>query len=587
MKRKLLIFLFPWLLAANQTDQKSLIVHLLNYIASDYSGAVSPNHQVIANFEYEEQLEFVQKVLDQVRENAQLKNTSIEKQVLEIQKRILEKAPPQEVQKLAEQTSSELVQRMGISTAPAHSIDLASGKNLYEQNCIQCHGAGGAGDGPSSGNFNPPPTNFTDARLQGKGPFHFFNVIKLGVPGTAMAAFDHLTPDEIWNLSFYVSEFQKGNQSKLSIENQQYLLKAHQALDNAMKAYHSSDFQGARNYAISAYLDGIEPMEPKLRVKDSKFTSQLEQTLMQVRKGIEAKVSETELLSRVNKMHGLLEEAGQLVSLQKPSLWFIFSVSFGIFLREAFEAALLLITLLGVVRSFGNRSAILAVHAGWGSALVLGVCAWFFSGWILVMTGAQRELLEGGVSLFAVLILLYFGLWMHRKSEIGRWRTFIHQMVSLAKERKNIFILGSIAFMGVFREVFETVVFLRALLLEAGGNHQLALASGVLSAFCLVLVLSWLSVKLSARLPVRQLFMISSWIMFFLSFILLGKGIHALQETGLVPVTELGLGFRWDMLGLYPFYQTLGAQLALVVFLIAIQWWDSKPFVGRAKESAS
>lgn len=57
---------------------------------------------------------------------------------------------------------------------------------------------------------------------------------------------------------------------------------------------------------------------------------------------------------------------------------------------------------------------------------------------------------------------------MHRKSEIGRWRNFIHQMVSLAKERKNIFILGSIAFMGVFREVFETVVFLRALLLEAG-----------------------------------------------------------------------------------------------------------------------
>ena len=587
MKKNLLILLFPWLLAATQADQNSLTVHLLNYIASDYSGAVGPNHQVLNSFEYEEQVEFVHKVLDQVRENTQLRGTPIENQVREIQRRILEKAPPQEVQKLAEQTSSELVQRMGISTAPAHSIDLASGKNLYEQNCIQCHGAGGMGDGPSSGNFNPPPTNFTDAKLQGKGPFHFFNVIKLGVPGTAMAAFDHLTADEMWNLSFYVSELQKGNQSKLSAENQVFLLKAHQALENAIKAYQLGDFQVARNYAISAYLDGIEPMEPKLRVRDSKFTSQAEQSLMQIRKGIEARVSEAELLSLVHKMHGLLEQAGQLVSLQKPSLWFIFSVSFGIFLREAFEAALLLITLLGVVRSFGNRSAILAVHAGWGLALVLGICAWFFSGWILVMTGAQRELLEGGVSLFAVLLLLYFGLWMHRKSEIGRWRNFIHQMVSLAKERKNIFILGSIAFMGVFREVFETVVFLRALLLEAGGNHQLALASGVLSAFSLVLVLSWLSVKLSARLPVRQLFMISSWIMFFLSFILLGKGIHALQETGLVPVTELGLGLRLDMLGLYPFYQTLGAQLTLVVFLIAIQWLDSKPFGGRAKESAS
>ncbi|NBX75840.1 MAG: hypothetical protein EBQ92_04755 [Proteobacteria bacterium] len=587
MKKILLILLFPWFLNAAPADQSSLTVHLLNYIASDYAGAVGQNHQVLDAFEYEEQVEFVRKILDQVRENAQLKGTQIENQIVEIQKKILEKAPPQVVKQLAEQTSAALVQKMGISTVPKHSVDLASGKILYEQNCIQCHGAEGMGDGPSSGNFNPPPTNFTDGKLEGKGPFHFFNVIKLGVPGTAMAAFDHLTVDEMWNLSFYVSELHKGKKSKLSSENQGFLLIAHQALDDSLKAYQSGDFQSARNFAVSAYLDGVEPMEPKLRVKDSKFASQLEQSLMQIRKKIEERVPELELADLANKTHGLLEQAGQLVSLQTPSLWFMFSVSFGIFLREAFEAALLLITLLGVVRSFGNRSAVIAVHSGWGLALLLGILAWFFSGWVLVMTGAQRELLEGGVSLFAVLLLLYFGLWMHRKSEIGKWRKFIQEMVAMAKERKNIFILGSIAFMGVFREVFETVVFLRALLLEAGGNHQLALGFGVLTAFTLVLVLSWLSVKLSARIPVRQLFMISSWIMFFLSFILLGKGIHALQETGLVPVTEMGLGFRWDVLGVYPFTQTLGAQLALVVFLLAIQWWDSKPFGGPAKESAS
>jgi len=588
VKKHLLLLLFSWCLAASPpADQNYLTVHLLNYIASDYAGAVDQNHQVLDSFEYQEQVEFVHKVVDQVRENVRLKNTAIEKQVIEIQKLISEKAPPQEVRKLAEQVSAQLVQKMGLSTAPPHSIDLASGKMLYEQNCIQCHGAGGMGDGPASGNFNPPPTNFTDGKLNGRGPFHFFNVIKLGVPGTAMAAFDHLSADEMWNLSFYVSELQKGNQSKLSSENQGFLLKAHRALENSMRAYQNGDFPSARNYAASAYLDGIEPMEPKLRVKDSKFTAELEQSLMQIRQGIEERVSEAELLKSVHQAHGLLEKAGQMISLQTPSLWFIFSVSFGIFLREAFEAALLLITLLGVVRSFGNRSAVLAVHSGWGLALTLGIVAWFFSGWILAMTGAQRELLEGSVSLFAVLLLLYFGLWMHRKSEIGRWRNFIKEMVSVAKERKNVFILGSIAFMGVFREVFETVVFLRALLLEAGGNHQIALALGVLSAFILVLILSWLSVKLSARLPVRQLFMVSSWIMFFLSFILLGKGIHALQETGLVPVTELGFRLHWDVLGLYPFYQTLGAQLALIVFLVVIQVLDSKSFVDRAKESAS
>lgn len=184
------------------------------------------------------------------------------------------------------------------------------------------------------------------------------------------------------------------------------------------------------------------------------------------------------------------------------------------------------------------------------------------------MTGAQRELIEGGVALFAVLVLLYFGLWMHRKTEIGRWRDFIKQMVGLAKERKNIFILGGVAFMGVFRETFETVIFLRALLLETTSqSHQMALALGVLCAFVLVGSLSWWSVKWSARLPIRNLFQISSWMMFFLSFILVGKGIHALQESGLVPVTAVGVQFQSDLLGVYPFYQTLLAQLVLAVVI--------------------
>lgn len=586
--KKILLFLSTLLLTHwASADSEILTVHLLNYIASDYAGAVDKNHGIKDKFEYEEQTEFAQNVLDQIRESVRVKGTVLETEAIELKKLISEKSHPETVRKLAERMSSDLIQKTGISTKPKHSVDLASGKHLYEQNCYQCHGDSGMGNGPSSGNFNPPPTNFTDSKMQGKGPFHFFNVIKMGVPGTAMAAFDHLSDTEIWNLAFYVSELQKGSISAISEENQEFLRKAHQSLEAALNAYQNRDYQLARNYAISAYLDGVEPMEPKLRAKDSKFSGQLERSLMEIRQNIENRISGSELDTLIGNAHKLLEQAGKLVSYQTPSLWFVFSVSFGIFLREAFESALLLITLLGVVRSFGSRAAVLAIHGGWGLALILGTIAWFFSGWILVITGAQRELLEGSVSLFAVVLLLYFGLWMHRKTEIGKWRNFIQEMVRLAKERRNVFILGSIAFMGVFREVFETVVFLRALILEAGGNHEAALALGVLSAFSLVIVLSWLSVRLSARLPIRQLFLISSWIMFFLSFILLGKGIHALQETGLIPVTELGFNFRSDMLGLYPFYQTVGAQFLLVTFLILMQRWDSKLIVGPAKESTS
>ena len=131
-----------------------------------------------------------------------------------------------------------------------------------------------------------------------------------------------------------------------------------------------------------------------------------------------------------------------------------------------------------------------------------------------------------------------------------------------------------VAFLGVFREVFETILFLRALLFETGTQQYLALGLGVLTAFVLVLCLSAWSVKASAKLPIRHLFLISSWVMFFLSFILLGKGIHALQETGLVPITEAGLSLHIDLLGLYPFYQTLIPQFLLLILIGFIQLKD-------------
>jgi len=158
-------------------------------------------------------------------------------------------------------------------------------------------------------------------------------------------------------------------------------------------------------------------------------------------------------------------------------------------------------------------------------------------------------------------------------------------MVVLAKDRKNILILGLISFLGVFREVFETVLFLRALSLDSNGQYTLQLFWGVVLAFLLVFFLSAWSVRLSKKLPVRKLFLISSSVMFFLCFILLGKGVHALQEVGLVPITELGLKLRWDWAGVYPFYQTLGSQAALLIFIFLLSRNPKKTLVADSTNS--
>lgn len=553
-----------------------LTAYLLNYIATDYAGAVSGDGKVLDTFEYAEQVDFVQKVVEKSKEALPLRDPAIQKEFLELQRGVLEKRNPEEISRTAKALAEKVVRLTQLNTEPVHKVDLSQGKLSFEQNCSQCHGLQGQGDGPASGNFDPPPTKFTDPKLKDSTPFHFFNVIRLGLPGTAMAAFDHLPEEEVWNIAYYVHQLRSGSSLGATDEMKAYLQKAQENLNLAKNAYQNGNTKLARDLSISAYLDGLEPIEPKLRLKDVRLTRELEKSLLRIRQSLDHQNASLEFYSLVDDASRLLSQASEAITGKESSPWFVFSVSFGIFIREAFEAALLLITLLGVVKSFGNKSALLAVHLGWILALGVGLLIWFASGWAIVISGAQRELLEGGISLFAVAILLYFGLWMHRKTEIGRWRDFIKEMVNLAKEKRNILILGFVAFMGVFREVFETVVFLRALLVESQTHSSWSLGLGVSSALCLVLTLSWISVRWSARLPLRNLFQVSSLIMFFLSFVLLGKGIHALQETGLIPVTDFGVSFQWDLMGLYPYYETLLAQGILVLILVSWNLWDKR-----------
>jgi high-affinity iron transporter len=189
------------------------------------------------------------------------------------------------------------------------------------------------------------------------------------------------------------------------------------------------------------------------------------------------------------------------------------------------------------------------------------------------MSGASREVLEGSISLFAVAVLLYVGFWLHRQTEVGRWTKFVKQTVSDALEQKSLFVLCGISFMAVFREAFEVVLFLRAVWDDVGQAGHSSVGFGVASAFVLIFAFSYYAVKFSQRIPVRQLFTVSSLIMAALSVMLTGKGIHSLQEAGIVGVKSF-LNLRIDLLGVYPTVQTLLGQLLILGFLFILWNWS-------------
>jgi high-affinity iron transporter len=117
----------------------------------------------------------------------------------------------------------------------------------------------------------------------------------------------------------------------------------------------------------------------------------------------------------------------------------------------------------------------------------------------------------------------------------------------------------------VFREAFETVLFLRAITIEGGEASTRAMTVGVIISFAALFLLSWLLLRYSARIPIRRIFSISSALMAALAVILVGKGLHALQETGILGVSPTWWHWTSDLLGIYATWQTFIPQLAMVV----------------------
>ncbi len=588
-------------------------VHMLDYLAQDYSGAVE-NGKVTNQSEYQEQIEFAEQVIVTI---SKIKTDQNKKQItseaVKLLKLIQAKAPFFEVQKVSRNLQATIIQMTAIEQTPASWPSIKRGQKLYANNCIACHGEKGAGDGPIAATIEPRPLNFYyEFRMKSITPFQAFNSIRLGIPGTAMQASPALTDNDIWDLAFYVISLRHQEKTKaasLDVTNDvlklisttsdedlisknytqesissfrtyepkednslQSLDFAIASLDDSFTDYKNNSFENAKKKALMAYLEGVEPVEPRLKATDPRFTIKLEEAMALVRSHIEKKSSLTELQTAVSNAKEELKAAKKLIGKKSDSFWLTFSLAAGILFREGFEAVLLLIALLGVIKAAKSKRAEFWLHIGWLSAVIVGILCWFFSGWVAMMSGAGREMMEGITSLIAVFVLLYIGFWLHSKTEIKRWKAFIDGKVQKALDGGSRIGIALISFMAVFREAFETVLFLRALSTEDNRSQQIALFSGVSFSFLLIFLVAWAFIKYSSRVPIRKLFTISSILMIVLAFILTGKAIHALQETGMISASTSPISLRFDLIGFYPTSETLIAQL--IIAFISITLWQ-------------
>ncbi len=590
---------------------------LLDYMATDYSGAVRDG-VVINSAEYAEMQEFSATAHGRIKAlPASPGKAKLITQADALVDAVAHKAAPKDVAKLAHALGAGLLTAYSVPTAPARPPDVALGASLYQTHCASCHGKSGRGDGVAGVHLDPPPIDFTDAeRADQRSPLSLYQATSNGVEGTAMAGYaGQLSPSQRWALAYYVGTLayeqeleaggrewkhnqaaraQIGSLKDLSIiradqltpalgraqarsvvgwlrahpeaaeQGDQGLALARGRLAASVAAYRTGNVKEATRLALSAYLDGVEPVEPRLTARDGALTREIETAMGAYRTALASGLPAGDIASQASHVDSLLVRAEGVLADGAGGPWAIFLAAFIILTREGLEALLVVVALLAFLERSGRPESTRYVHLGWVLALVAGVITWAVARYAISISGASRELTEGLSSLFAAAVLLLVGLWMHQKSIGGRWQAYLKQQMTAAVSRRSAWFLFGLAFVSVYREVFETILFYVALWNEGEEHWVLA---GMAAGVATLGLIAWALFKTSRRLPLGSFFSVSSAIIAVLAVVLTGKGVAALQEAGWVAVSLTSLP-RIELLGFYPTWQTLLAQLAVVGLVV-------------------
>ncbi|KMM79800.1 cytochrome c/FTR1 family iron permease [Pseudomonas deceptionensis] len=594
--------------SANSPEGASQALHLIDYIGADYPPTVEDG-KVIDETEYREQLEFLTVLkgliagLPERPERAELAQG-----VNALQTAIEQRKDGATVAREARQLGARLAVAYEVSQAPVITPDPTRGAPLYAQHCSVCHGETGAGDGPASVGMTPPPANLRDVqRLDRLSLYAIYNTLGLGVEGTDMPSFaDQLDERQRWDLATYIAGLSADpaavkadktyNLADLARQTPNEVLAAEgpeatatfraqraqppqvkrgpsqlldytgATLDKSLAAYRAGDREQAYDLSVAAYLEGFELVESSLDNVDANVRKNTEKALMAYRQSLQDGLPLEQVEQRLDTAKALLKESAGLLGSDGLSWTLSYVSGLLILLREGLEAILVLAAILAFLRNTGQQSAVRSVNIGWGLALVAGLATWALAAYVIDVSGAQRELLEGCTALFASVMVLWLGVWMHDRRHAAAWQDYIKSSLVSGGGRFGFAIL---AFFSVYRELFEVILFYETLWLQAGpAGHNAVLAGGA-TALVLLMGLAWIILRGSAKLPLALFFSINAALLCALSVVFAGHGVKALQEAGIFGTRPVAF-FDFDWLGIHADAYSLAAQAVAILAIIVL-----------------
>ena len=563
-------------LAGQATDSLALsrrVVAAASLAAKEYAlGVVPAGGQITQPEEVDEAKLFIQQARFDVSGLPLAARASSERTLARLAQMLDSLASPDSVARVTDSLVARITAAVGgpkvVEPLPANPPSLARGAVVFHERCAACHGETGRGDGPKAKSLKgPPPANLADHAVMGeKSLLDIYRRIAIGTPGTAMPEFaEDLPADDRWAVASYVAALQYGGSATAAV-----FAAVRRQIDSALA-------KRSDKIAVDAYMT-FEQVETSIRASNAGLASELEGNFAWLRTRV-AKADDAERNTIRERLLAGLERAERVVA-DRPSAMNLFVASFFLLVREGFEAILIVAALMTFLAKAGAPERRRDVARGAWLAVAASLLTWVLVELLVEVTPGGREIIEGGTMLLAAAVLFYVSYWLLSKIEAAKWTAFVHGKMQSALSSGSGVALSAVAFLAVYREGFETILFYKALFSSAGSTGVpvvLGIAAGAVGLVAVYLLIN----QLGLRVAMKPFFAVTGVMLYYMAFVFAGKGIAELQGAQVIPLTVIDGAPRIPVVGIYPTVESLLAQGLLLALAIVAAVRAMRPKASR------
>lgn len=367
--------------------------------------------------------------------------------------------------------------------------------------------------------------------------------------------------------------------------------------------YETSGFEKT----VMGYISGARVNEVELQFSNMKKAVNNGKTIDEVKEEVDKLVAMLyEDGAILDDLFGYSNESGS--GSGSGIAWATFIAVFTIIVREGLEAILIVGAMTAYLIKTENKKGTKYVYGGSGVAIIasVGLAILLYSITNSTSNSIPQEIVEGVTALVAVAVLIYVSNWMISKAESDQWTKYLSGKVSDSSGKGKMLALAFTAFLAVFREGAEVILFCQQYFSRAGSMEHgyLAVFGGIVAGLVVVMLVFFLIRFFGIKIPLKPFFMITSIFMAIMSIAFIGSGMFELfldgrlaesiggfvqDLAGTIPALEWMNGN--DILtffGIYPTWITLGPQLILLaVNVVTFIIWISKGSKDKKEQAAA